>query len=99
MGRCTSFASSSRKKERLAMADRQVKVVGKHSKDCWREWGSVAYGKHGEPVIITRRRYGKNGWAMRSWVRVICNNTECKAELHIERKFIPWSARRSRTGR
>jgi hypothetical protein len=81
------------------MADRQIKVVGKHVKDCagvrltrkgdWRSpWGPIAYGDHGSPVIKTWRQYGKNGRALRTWVRFICNDTHCKAELHVEADFI-----------
>ncbi len=81
------------------MADKLVKVVGKHRKDCaavrlaksgsWNTcWGPIAYGEHGEPVVKTWRMYGKNGRALRSWVRFICNDGGCKAELHVEAEFI-----------
>lgn len=86
------------------MADRQVKVVGKHLKDCfavknvrsgvWNtQWGPIAYGKYGEPVVTTERRYGKRGHVFRHWVRFICNCTGCPAELHVEAAFILEAAR------
>lgn len=70
------------------VAERLVKVVGKHQRGCWREWGPIAYGKHGAPVISTQRRSGRRGTIYRTWVRFLCNNTECKAELHVEQRFI-----------
>lgn len=70
------------------MAERLVKIVGKHANGCWREWGPIAYGRHGEPVITTRRRSGRNGTAFRTYVRFMCNNTACEAELHVEQRFI-----------
>jgi hypothetical protein len=76
-----------------------VKVVGKHVKGCfalknagtgfWNtQWGPIAYGRHGHPIVVTERRYGKNGRVYRHWVRFVCNNSECHAELHVEGDFI-----------
>lgn len=87
------------------MADKQVKVVGKHIKDCFAvknrrtgfwatEWGPIAYGERGAAVITTRRRYGKNGVAFRHWLRFVCNCVGCPAELHIEKDFILEAVRR-----
>ena len=81
------------------MMDKQVKVVGKHVKGCsavqqvklgrWHTcWGPIAWGEYGEPVVKTWRRYGKNGHKLLTWVRFICNNTTCKAELHVEADLI-----------
>lgn len=81
------------------MADKLVKVVGKHRKDCFavkavREgrwytpWGPIAYGEHGAPVVKTWRKYGKNGRKLLTWVRFVCNHGGCKAELHVESEFI-----------
>ena len=88
------------------MADRLVKQVGKHRKDCFAiknrksgqwptEWGPIAYGDHGAPIVVTERRYGKKGRAFRHWVRFVCNCIGCKAELHVEAKFILRAARRA----
>jgi hypothetical protein len=88
------------------VADRQVKVVGKHIKDCfavknvrkgiWNtQWGPIAYGKHGAPVVTTERRYGKKGVAFKYWVRFICNCGGCPAELHVESDFILAAAKRA----
>src|SRR3954462_12174308 len=74
------------------VADKMVKVVGKHVKGCfalknagtgfWNtQWGPIAYGRHGHPIVVTERRYGKNGRVYRHWVRFVCNNSECRAEL------------------
>lgn len=81
------------------MADKQVKVVGKHNKECygvkatregrWRNpWGPIAWGDHGQPTIKTWRKYGKNGRALRTWVVFVCNDGGCKAQLHVEADFI-----------
>lgn len=81
------------------MADRQVKVVGKHVKGCAGErltktgdwpwpWGPIAWGEHGAPVMKTWRRYGMNGRSLRTWVVFVCNDTACKAQLHVEQDFI-----------
>lgn len=87
------------------MADRQVKVVGKHLKDCfavknvregvWNtQWGPVAYAEYGPPLITTKRRYGKNGWAFKHWLVFICNCHGCPARLHVETEFILDSVRK-----
>jgi hypothetical protein len=88
------------------MADRQIKVVGKHRKDCWAiknrkngtwptEWGPIAYGAHGEPVRSTERRYGKRGRMFKYWLVFVCNCVGCPAQLHIEDKFILEAARKA----
>lgn len=85
------------------MADKLVKKVGKHRKDCfavkavrerdWKTpWGPIAWGDHGEPVVKTWRRYGKNGRKLLTWVRFVCNHSGCPAELHVESEFILNSA-------
>ena len=92
------------------MADKQVKVVGKHTRGCYalkneREgvwdtcWGPIAWGHYGEPVVQTWRHYGKNGRKLRTWVRFICNNGGCKAELHVESDFILRSVERTARGK
>jgi hypothetical protein len=81
------------------MSDRKVKVVGKHVRGCFTmrgrragewpsHWGPLAYGEHGDPVVKTERRYGKNGRKFIHWVRFICNDTSCMAELHVASDFI-----------
>lgn len=88
------------------MADRQIKVVGKHLKDCFARknarsgrwpwaWGPIAYGGYGAPIISTERRYGKNGSAVRYWLRFICNCSGCPAELHVEQDFILAAAKKA----
>ena len=75
-----------------------IKVVGKHHKDCYARrnyinglwdtcWGPVAYGVHGDPVITTSRNYGK-GRKFTTWLRYVCNDTKCPAELHIDVDYI-----------
>lgn len=55
----------------------------------WRyPWGPIAYGEHGEPTVKTWRHYGKKGRTLRTWVRFVCNDHDCKAELHVEADFI-----------
>ncbi len=81
------------------MPDKVVKVVGKHVKNCfavsakkdgrWNTcWGPVAFGEHGHPTVTTERRYGKNGRRFKTWLRFVCNDPSCKAELHVECEFI-----------
>jgi len=88
------------------MMDKQVKVVGKHVKGCsavravklgdWDTcWGPIAWGEYGEPVVKTWRKYGKNGKRLLTWVRFVCNNTACKAELHVEADLILRTAERT----
>jgi hypothetical protein len=88
------------------MADKLAKVVGKHIKGCgaveqvrlghWDTcWGPIAYGERGEPVVKTWRKYGKNGQALRTWVRFVCNHVGCKAELHVEADFILSAVKKS----
>jgi hypothetical protein len=88
------------------MADRLVKIVGKHAPDCFAvknsksgfwptHWGPIAYGGHGSPVVRTERRYGKNGSKSRYWLRFVCNDTTCTAELHVEQQFILDAAERA----
>ena len=79
--------------------DKQVIVVGKHRKGChavmlekdgsWDTcWGPIAWGKYGQPIKVTERRYGAKGRVFKYWLRFICNDTSCKAELHVEGRFI-----------
>lgn len=88
------------------MADKLVKVVGKHVKGCFAEkaqregrwptcWGPIAWGEHGEPVVKTWRKYGKNGKKLLTWVRFVCNCGGCPAELHVESDFILAAVRRA----
>lgn len=81
------------------MADLQVKLVGKHVKGCfavenvrrrvWEtQWGPIAYGKHGDATVGTERRYGKNGRVFKTWLRFVCNDSACRAELHVDGDFI-----------
>jgi hypothetical protein len=81
------------------MTDRTVKVVGKHIKGCaavreekagrWSTcWGPVAWGEYGQPIVRTMRRYGKTGRAMKTWLRYVCNDPDCKAELHVDTDYI-----------
>ena len=81
------------------MADRLVKVVGNHVKGCagvrltkekgWpHPWGPIPWRDGDKPTVSTWRRYGKNGRALKTWVRFVCNDTKCKAELHVEAEFI-----------
>lgn len=81
------------------MTDKLVKVVGSHIPNCsalknrksglWTtEWGPIAFGEYGDPVVTTKRRYGKNWWAFRYWLRFVCNDPSCRAELHVEKDFI-----------
>ena len=75
------------------------KVVGKHHKNCcavkneksgyWNTcWGPIAYGKHGDPIVRTDRRYGKYGLKSTYWLRYVCNDTNCPAELHVDAESI-----------
>ena len=91
------------------MADRMVKVVGKHIKDCFAvknrrsgqwptEWGPIAYGRYGDPIVCTERRYGKKGVRFRYWLRFICNCGGCPAELHVDSEFILQAAPRYTDG-
>lgn len=79
--------------------DKQIKIVGKHRTGChalalekkgeWDTcWGPLAYGSYGAPVATTERRYGKKGRAFKYWLRFVCNDAQCKAELHVEADFI-----------
>lgn len=79
--------------------DKQVKIVGKHSRNCagvrltkegsWSSpWGPLAFGDYGAPTINTWRKYGKNGRRLLTWMRFVCNDASCKAELHVESKLI-----------
>jgi hypothetical protein len=82
-----------------------VKVVGKHVKGCgalrhaqrgdWDTcWGPLAFGDYGKPIVRTERRYGKNGRVFYTWLRFVCNDTSCKAELHVEVDAVPlWAAK------
>lgn len=76
------------------MSDKTVKIVGRHIKGCaavrlaksgeWDTcWGPLAYGDRGDPVIVTERRYGKKGRVFKHWLRYLCNDSDCSAELHI----------------
>lgn len=85
--------------------DKQVKVVGKHVNGCaavrlaksgeWSTpWGPIAYGERGNATVNTWRHYGKNGRKLLTWVRFVCNDTDCKAELHVESALILKAATR-----
>lgn len=87
------------------MADHRVKVVGKHLKNCYAAkaekagtwstcWGPIAYGEHGDATVKTWRKYGKNGRALLTWVRFVCNHVGCPAELHVEADFILGAVKR-----
>jgi hypothetical protein len=76
-----------------------VKVMGKHHAECyackneakgfWQTcWGPVAWGKHGGPITRTERRYGKTGRRSLYWLRYLCNDTKCPAELWIATDWI-----------
>ena len=78
----------------MTVHERKVKLVGKHRKGCRALyfqrtgdrptcWGPVAFGDYGHPIVTTARRYGKHGRAFKHWLRFVCNDTECRAELHI----------------
>ena len=78
----------------MRKTDVQAKVVVPHIKDCagvrltkegqWHTpWGPIAWGDHGPAVITTERRYGKTGRRYTRWVVFVCNDTGCKARLHI----------------
>jgi len=64
---------------------KRIKVVGKHVKDC----DAVRLSRSGDwdtcwgPVAL-QRRYGKHGRVFHTWLRFVCNDTACKAELHVE---------------
>jgi hypothetical protein len=88
------------------MADRQIKVVGKHLKDCFAiknrrkgtwptEWGPIQYGDYGPATVTTERRYGKNGRVYRHWLVFVCNCTGCPARLHVEADFILAAAKKA----
>lgn len=77
----------------------EAKVAVPHIKECaavrltkkgdWSTpWGPVAWGEHGDPVITTERRYGKNGRRFTKWVVFVCNDTACKARLHVSTDFV-----------
>lgn len=77
------------------MADKLVKVVGKHVKGCsavkleksgqWDScWGPIAWGTRGEPIVTTVRKNRRN----LHWVQFLCNSTACKARLYVEANFI-----------
>ena len=79
--------------------DRTVKIVNKHNIDChalknqqagtWKTcWGPLAFGRWGEPVVIRVRKYGKNGKRYKKWLRFICNDINCHAELHVDCDFV-----------
>ena len=81
------------------MSDRTVKLVGKHIKTCcgkrherdgsWSScWGPLAFGDYGDPLKRTERRYGKNGRVFKTWLRYVCNDSDCKAELHVDCDWI-----------
>ncbi len=81
------------------MSDKTVKVLGRHRKGCravlnekngtWDTcWGPLAFGAWGKPVVKTERRYGKKGRAFKTWLRFICNDPQCKAELHVDASFV-----------
>lgn len=81
------------------MADKQVKIVGKHVKGCYalrneRDgtwdtcWGPLSFGGYGDPVVKTWRKYGKKGRVLNTWLRYICNNGGCRAELHVNSDFV-----------
>lgn len=81
------------------MSDKTVKVVGRHVKGCWARaneksghwetcWGPLAYGEYGDPIVRTERRYGKTGRVFKYWLRYVCNDTKCRAELHVETEAI-----------
>jgi hypothetical protein len=89
------------------MSDRQVKVVGKHRLDCFNarcgilgtQWAPVVHGEHGAPVVTTKRRYGRKGYAFKHWIRFICNCQDCPAELHVESDFIRTAAKKEQQRR
>jgi len=72
----------------------KVKIVGGHIKDCFAVknasagvwdtcWGPLAFGRYGDPIVTTTRRYGK-GERHTQWLRFVCNDPNCHAELHID---------------
>ena len=88
------------------MADRQIKVVGKHLKDCfavknersgfWNtQWGPVQYGDYGPSTVSTERRYGKKGRVFKTWLVFVCNCAGCPARLHVDADFILAAVRAS----
>jgi len=79
------------------MGERKVKIVGKHREGCYavaaeREgrwhtcWGCAVW--RDDPFVATSRRCGKTGTIHKRWLRIVCNDPECPAKLHIEESFI-----------
>lgn len=89
---------------------RPVKIVGKHCNGCYgvknmkagvwpTPWGPLAWGNHGEPTVRTERRYGKLGRVFITWIRYVCNDTKCKAELHVQVDWIIERAQQTKWGK
>jgi hypothetical protein len=76
------------------VADRLVRVAGKHVKGCRAvhlatigDW-STCWGPLAHPVVTKWRKYGRKGTKLQKWIRFKCNDINCKAELHVEAEFI-----------
>jgi hypothetical protein len=85
------------------MADKLVKIVGRHVKGCsavklekrgdWDTcWGPIAWGDRGQPIVTTVRKHRRS----LHWVQFLCNNTQCAARLYVEANFILAAEKRSR---
>ena len=79
--------------------DKPIKRINKHHKKCyaleneksgfWKTcWGPPAFGSWGEPVVHSVRKYGKKGKRIKHWLRFICNDCSCHAELHVDCDFV-----------